>query len=42
MVVSLVGMYASYKMDAPTGATVVCTFGVALAFLSIVRSSSRA
>ncbi len=37
-VVSLVGMYASYKLDAPTGATVVCTFGVALLALSIVRA----
>ena len=36
--VSLVGMYASYKLDAPTGATVVCTFGVALLALSIVRA----
>jgi len=38
VIVSLVGMYASYKLDAPTGATVVCTFGVALFLLAIVRA----
>lgn len=35
--VSLVGMYASYKLDTPTGATVVCTFGAALVGLALVR-----
>ncbi|MBI4396828.1 MAG: metal ABC transporter permease [Elusimicrobia bacterium] len=33
--VSLGGMYASYRLDAPTGATVICTFGMALAVLAI-------
>lgn len=42
VVVSLVGMFASYRLDAPTGATVVCTFGLALLLLSIVRQFSRA
>ena len=36
-VVSLLGIYGSYKLDAPTGATVVCTFGLALLILSAVR-----
>ncbi len=35
--VSLLGMYGSYKFDAPTGATVVCTFGLALLILGAVR-----
>jgi len=36
-VVSFLGMYGSYKLDAPTGATVVCTFGLALLLLSALR-----
>jgi ABC-type Mn2+/Zn2+ transport system permease subunit len=36
-VVSFVGLYASYKMDTPTGAMVVCTFGAALIFLALGR-----
>jgi zinc/manganese transport system permease protein len=36
--VSIIGMYASYKLDAPTGATVVCTFGLALLVLSSARA----
>src|SRR6185369_10230874 len=36
-VVSLLGMYGSYKLDAPTGATVVCTFGLALMVLAFIR-----
>ena len=36
-VVSLIGMYGSYKLDAPTGATVVCTFGLALLILAALR-----
>jgi zinc/manganese transport system permease protein len=35
--VSLVGMFASYKLDAPTGATVVCVFGLSLVLLSSLR-----
>ena len=37
-VVSLVGMYGSYRLDAPTGATVVCTFGLALFLLASGRA----
>lgn len=40
-VVSLLGMYGSYLFDTPTGATVVCTFGLTLALLAAVRASLR-
>lgn len=36
--VSLLGMAASYLLDAPTGATVICTFGLALALLTSART----
>jgi zinc/manganese transport system permease protein len=36
-VASLLGMYFSYQFDAPTGATVICVFGVLLAVLASVR-----
>ena len=36
-VVSALGILASFRLDLPTGATIVCTFGVALAFLAVVR-----
>lgn len=36
-VVSLLGMAASYWLDSPTGATIVCTFGLTLALLVIGR-----
>lgn len=39
--VSFLGMYGSYKLDAPTGATVVCTFGVILLLLAILRPMIR-
>ncbi|MBI4051627.1 MAG: metal ABC transporter permease [Elusimicrobia bacterium] len=35
--VSLLGIYGSYKLDTPTGATIVCTFGLVLAFLAVAR-----
>ncbi len=35
--VSLIGMVASYRFDAPTGATVICTFGLTLLVLVIFR-----
>jgi zinc/manganese transport system permease protein len=35
--VSLIGMYSSYHFDTPTGATVVCTFGVALLLLVLLK-----
>jgi zinc/manganese transport system permease protein len=36
-VVSVLGMYFSVLFDLPTGATVVCTFGLVLTVLAIVR-----
>jgi zinc/manganese transport system permease protein len=36
-VVSAMGVYASLMMDLPTGATIVCTFGVALIIMAVVR-----
>ncbi|MBT3265616.1 metal ABC transporter permease [Candidatus Poribacteria bacterium] len=38
-VVSMVGCALSYLWDLPTGATVVCTFGAALAALTLIRVS---
>jgi zinc/manganese transport system permease protein len=37
-VVSALGVYLSYQFDLPTGATIVCTFGAALALLAVVRA----
>ena len=36
-VVSMLGMYFSVQFDLPTGATIVCTFGFALALMAAVR-----
>jgi zinc/manganese transport system permease protein len=36
-IVSALGVYASLKLDLPTGATIVCTFGVALIIMAAVR-----
>jgi zinc/manganese transport system permease protein len=36
-VVTAAGILASYFLDLPTGATIVCTFGVALVLVAIVR-----
>src|SRR5213079_1764109 len=36
-VVSAVGVYLSLKLDLPTGATIVCTFGLALIIMAAVR-----
>ena len=36
-VVSALGIVASFQLDLPTGATIVCTFGVALLILAVVR-----
>jgi zinc/manganese transport system permease protein len=38
---SLVGLVASYRFDLPTGATVVCTFGGALAICALLRLTKR-
>ena len=37
-VVSALGVYLSLKLDLPTGATIVCTFGLALVVMAIVRA----
>ena len=36
-VVTALGIILSFKIDLPTGATIVCTFGIALLLLAIVR-----
>ena len=36
-VVSILGMYLSVLFDLPTGATIVCTFGLSLVALTLVR-----
>ena len=36
-IVSMLGMYFSVQFDLPTGATIVCTFGLALAAMAVVR-----
>src|SRR6266496_3824553 len=36
-VVSAVGVYLSLKLDLPTGATIVCTFGIVLILMAAVR-----
>src|SRR5512138_3847153 len=36
-VVSALGVYASLMLDLPTGATIVCTFGIALIIMALVR-----
>ena len=40
-VVSAAGVFLSFQYDLPTGATIVCTFGAALALLSVVRLARR-
>jgi len=36
-VVSALGVYFSFKLDLPTGATIVCTFGLVLVLMAIAR-----
>src|SRR6185295_14239531 len=36
-VVSAAGVYLSLKLDLPTGATIVCTFGLALIIMAAIR-----
>jgi zinc/manganese transport system permease protein len=36
-VVSAAGVYLSLHLDLPTGATIVCTFGLALILMALVR-----
>ena len=40
-IVSAAGILASFQLDLPTGATIVCTFGVALLILAVVRVLTR-
>jgi zinc/manganese transport system permease protein len=40
-VVSAVGVYLSLKLDFPTGATIVCTFGIALVLMALARPFVR-
>lgn len=40
-VVSMLGMYFSVQFDLPTGATIVCTFGLALVVMALVRPVFR-
>src|SRR5436190_8441798 len=37
LLVSITGMYFSVQFDLPTGATIVCTFGLALIMMALVR-----
>jgi zinc/manganese transport system permease protein len=37
VLVSILGMYFSVQFDLPTGATIVCTFGLALILMALVR-----
>ena len=36
-VVSALGVYLSLKLDLPTGATIVCTFGIVLVIMAALR-----
>jgi ABC-type Mn2+/Zn2+ transport system permease subunit len=35
--VSVLGMYFSVVLDLPTGATIVCTFGLVLVLMALAR-----
>ncbi len=37
VIVSMAGMYFSVQFDLPTGATIVCTFGLALIMMALLR-----
>src|SRR2546426_7200167 len=39
--VSALGVYFSLKIDLPTGATIVCTFGIVLIAMALVRTALR-
>ncbi len=41
-VVSAAGVFLSLKLDLPTGATIVCTFGIVLALMAAARPLVRA
>jgi zinc/manganese transport system permease protein len=40
-IVSALGVYLSLKLDLPTGATIVCTFGLVLILMAVVRPLFR-
>src|SRR5512140_1692079 len=40
-VVSAMGVYLSLQIDLPTGATIVCTFGIVLILMAVVRVLAR-
>jgi zinc/manganese transport system permease protein len=40
-VVSVLGVYLSLKIDLPTGATIVCTFGIVLLLMGLLRGVVR-
>jgi zinc/manganese transport system permease protein len=40
-IVSALGILLSFKLDLPTGATIVCTFGIALALLAAIWAIRR-
>ena len=40
-IVSALGVYLSLQLDLPTGATIVCTFGVVLMLMAAVRPLIR-
>jgi ABC-type Mn2+/Zn2+ transport system permease subunit len=39
--VSAIGVYLTLVLDLPTGATIVCTFGIVLAVMAAVRPLIR-
>jgi ABC-type Mn2+/Zn2+ transport system permease subunit len=40
-IVSALGVYLSLKLDLPTGATIVCTFGLMLIVMAAIRPMFR-
>jgi zinc/manganese transport system permease protein len=42
VIASLVGLWASYQMDLPTGAAIVCASGLLLAIVSVIAAARRA
>ena len=40
-IVSALGVYLSLKLDLPTGATIVCTFGASLVLMALMRPAIR-
>jgi hypothetical protein len=40
-IVSALGILASFQLDLATGATIVCTFGVALLLIALIWAAKR-